>query len=413
MKHTFIVLMILLSFSAGSLAQIWPASLAGRWTFDNIADLLLATVGNDLTLTGTHTDVTGAFTGDGATLIGVGSYYTCSHGIAANGGGSQVNEYSILFDVMIDDPKVFHSLFQTNMGNTNDGDGFINTNSQIGITATGYSGFSLKAKRWYRIVLTVDNGSSLRYYVDGHKVLEGTSQSVDGIYGLDSSVLFFADENGEDNPIYVTQLAIFNSCLTAQEVAGLGGFRKSDIQPYLQTPTVNSMIVSWYSLESTGTSVQYGETPSLGGQTAGSYQDVGIVRWQTVSITGLTANTKYYYRCISGADTSALYSFMTPPEPNTGGKHVRFLKFGDSQDDAVRSTMLSDTACFLMKQIYGGSWRDSINLVMISGDITQDGTEIGRYMNEYFNSYDSLSAYIPFMVAIGNHESESGNFIIL
>lgn len=410
MKKILYCLTIILLYLQHSEAQIWPAGLAGRWTFDNTANLLQATVGNNLALNGTHAAVPGAFPGDGAALIGLGSYYTCSHGIAANGGGSLVNEYSILFDVMIDNPKVYHSLFQTNMSNTNDGDGFINTNSQIGISATGYSGFACKARRWYRIVLTVDLGSSLRYYVDGHKVLEGTSQAVDGTYSLDPSVLFFADENGEDNNIYVSQLAIFNNCLTAAQVYGLGGFRSSDIQPYLQSPTVSFIYVSWYSLYNTGTSVQYGTTYLLGQQAIGTYQDIGVVRWHSVNVTGLTADTKYYYRCISGTDTSAMSSFCTPPLPTATGKHIRFLKFGDSQDDAIRSAMIADTAVWLMKQLYGNNWYDSINLVMHSGDLTQDGATLATFMNEYFNTFSVLSSHIPFMVSIGNHEGESSNY---
>ncbi|MEI6853481.1 MAG: fibronectin type III domain-containing protein [Bacteroidota bacterium] len=410
MKKTLYALVVILFFLSSAKAQIWPASLADRWTFDNPADLLHATVGNDLTLTGVHSAATGAFPGDGAALIGIGSYYTCLHGMAANGGGTQVNEYSMLFDVMIDNPKQWYCLFQTNIQNSNDGDGFISPNSQIGISTTGYSGFACKAKRWYRILLTVDNGTSFRYYVDGHKVLEGTSQPVDGTYGLNSSFLFFADDNGEDNPIYVSQLAVFNTCLTAAQVHDLGGFRSSDIQPYLQSPTINSIYVSWLSLENTGTSVQYGTTASLGQLATGTFQDIGVVRWHTVNVTGLTADTKYYYRCISGSDTSTVSSFRTPPSPTATGKHIRFLKFGDSQDDAVRSTMIADTAVWKMKQLFGNNWYDSINLVMHSGDITQDGTNLATYMNEYFNSFAPLSTHIPFMVSIGNHEGESTNF---
>jgi PKD repeat protein len=170
------------------------------------------------------------------------------------------------------------------------------------------------------------------------------------------------------------------------------------------------MYVSWLSLENTGTLVQYGTTLSLGQQASGNYQDIGVVRWHSVNVTGLTADTKYYYRCISGSDTSDVSSFRTPPLPTATGKHIRFLKFGDSQDDAARSTMIADTAAWKMKQLFGNNWYDSINLVMHSGDMTQDGTEVARFMNEYFNSFASLSAHIPFMVAIGNHEGESNNY---
>ncbi len=389
-------------------AQTWPASLVGRWTFDNSSNLLQATVGSPLVLTGTHAAVSGSQAGDGAVAVDVGSYYTCTHGIADNGGSTGVNEYSLLFDIMISNPTQYHSLFQTNMANSNDGDCFINTNSQIGITATGYSGFSLKARNWYRIVICVDNASSYRIYVDGHQVLEGIAQPLAGTYALDPSVLFFADENSEDNLIYASQIAIFNNCLTAAEVAGLGGFRTSNIKPYLQTPTPSSMYVSWYAWDNSSTIVQCGTTTALGSSIPGSYEDIGANRWHTVQLLGLNPDTRYYYRCISGSDTSAIYHFRTPAVAGTPGKHIRFIKVGDTQaNDNDISRRIADTIVFQMEQLYGNDWMDSISFVMHSGDLNQDGSTLGRYMNEFFNPYSVISAYVPIMVSIGNHEGES------
>jgi hypothetical protein len=412
MKRNILLLVLFLSSSVMCFGQTWPSSTVGRWTFDNTSDLLHATVGNDLTLTGSHVPVNGPVAGDGAVAVDVGSYYTCTHGIAPNGGGSgsYVNEFSMLFDIMIDNPKVFHSLFQTNQSNSNDGDAFINTNSQLGITATGYSGFSLKAKLWYRVVVTVDNGSSFRYYINGHLVMEGIAQPVDLTYGLDPTLLFFADENGEDNMIYCAQLAIFSTCLSSAEVTGLGGFRSSDIKPYLQSPTTNSICISWNSFDNASTLVEYGTTSLLGSFTSGTFEDIGANRWHTVKLIGLTPDTHYYYRCISGVDTSLVYSFRTPVIPGTNSGHIRFVKLGDSQDDAIQSTAIADTIVWLLKDLYGNNWQDSISFVMHSGDITQDGNTLGRYMNEYFNSYSPLSAYIPFMISIGNHEGESAYY---
>lgn len=410
MKKTILTFLIAACISFGY-SQTWPASLAGRWTFDNTSNLLAPATGNPLTLTGSHAAVAGPQAGDGAVSIDVGSYYSCTHGMAANGGGSLVNEYSILFDVMISNPTQYHSLFQTNTGNTNDGDCFINTSSQLGLSTTGYSGFSLKARTWYRILVCVDNGASYRIYVNGHQVLEGVSQAVDDRFSLDPSVLFFADENAEDNMICAAQLAIFNTCLSSSEVAGLGGFRTSDIKPYLQTPTPASMYISWNAWDNASTLVLYGTTTSLGNSTSGSFENVSTNRWHTVKLTGLTPATRYYYRCISGSDTSAMYHFRTPANSGTPGQHVRIIKVGDSQANAGDvSRNIADTIVFKMKQLYGNDWMDSISFVMHSGDCNQDGSEIGRYMNEFFNPYSVISAYVPMMISIGNHEGESAYF---
>lgn len=407
----FVFCLLSLSLVFNCYAQIWPSGLVGRWTFDNSSDLLEAVTGNPLTLTGSHQAVAGPQAGDGAVALDAGSYYSYTHGIPANGGGSLVNEYSLLFDVMISDPTIFHCLFQTNPSNSNDGECFINTNSQIGVTATSYSGLSLKARHWYRILVCVDNNASYRIYANGHQVLEGIAQLVDGRYSLDPSILFFADDNGEDNLIYAAQLAIFNRCLNAAEVHGLGGLRSSDIKPYLQTPSPNSIYVSWYSWESSSTLVEYGTTTALGSSTSGSYEDIGANRWHTVNLTGLTPGTRYYYRCISGTDTSDIFHFRTVPASGTPGEHVRFVKVGDTQANAGDiSSRIADTIVYQLKQIYGADWMDSISFVMHSGDCNQTGSETGRYMNEFFNPYSVISAYVPVMISIGNHEGESPFF---
>lgn len=413
-RKYFIIIVLSFITTSQIFAQTWPSSLAGRWTFDNTADLLHASTGSDLVLTGTHTAVNGPVAGDGAVAVDVGSYYTCTHGIPANGGGSYVNEYSIMFDVMIDNPQEYHCFFQTNQSNSNDGDMFINPNDQIGISGTGYTGFSLKANKWYRIVITVDLGSSLRYYIDGKLALDGISQTVDGTYSLDPTLLFFADDNGEDNLIYVAQVAMFSTSLTSAEVKGLGGFHNSNIEPYLQSPAGNSIYISWNSYENASTIVTYGTSVSLGSSATGSYEDIGstpsVNRWHTVMLTGLQPDTRYYYRCISGNDTSLVFHFRTPPDPGTPGRHLRFLKFGDNQSNVLVSTSIVDTSVYLLKQYYGNDWQDSVSLVMNSGDICQNGADMGRYMNEYFNPFSGLSAYIPCMISIGNHENESSYF---
>jgi PKD repeat protein len=392
-------------------AQIWPSGLSGRWTFDNTSNLVEATTGNALTLTGTAIPVNGPVAGDGAVAVDVGSYFSCTHGIAANGGGTLVNEYSLMFDLMITNPNQYHSIFQTNVSNSNDGDCFVNTNSQIGLSNTGYSGFAMKARKWYRIVICVDNGSSYRIYSDGHQILEGTNQSVDGRFSLDPSLLFFADENGEDQLIYCAQIAVFNRCLNAAEVHGLGGLQYSDIQPYLQSPVEGGIVVSWNSWESTGTSVEYGLTPALGSSAAGSYTDISPLRWHNVKLAGLNPDTRYYYRCISGTDTSAVYHFRTTTAAANPAKHLRFLKAGDSQANSEDvSRRIADTMVYQMKNLFGNDWMDSVAFVMHSGDINQDGIDVNRYMNEFFNSYSSISCYIPIMISIGNHEGESFAF---
>ncbi len=419
MKITHIPLKLFVAFffifiSTLTNAQQWPTCLVGRWTFDNPSNLLEATVGNDLLLTGTHSLAPGFNLTDQAVAIGVGSYYTCNHGIASNGGGSYVNEYSILFDIKMDNPKQYYSFIQTNQTNSNDGDIFINPNSQIGVSATGYSGFSLKANEWYRVVITVDLGSSIRFFVDGKLVLDGISQAVDGRFSLDPTLLFFADDNGEDHQIIVSQIALFNSVLENNQVSSLAGFHNSNISPYLQSISSNSVYVSWNSYFSNSTIVQYGTNTNLSQTATGSFEDIGttgnVNRWHTAQIINLQPNTKYFYKVISGSDTSSIFHFTTPQPIGSNNGHIRFLKFGDNQTYTLRSTALVDSICQLLNTLYGQNWKDSITLITNSGDITENGLELGRFNNEFFNPFSKLTPYIPTMISIGNHEMESSYY---
>jgi hypothetical protein len=202
------------------------AAPVGQWTFDVGNDLTKATVGQALTVQGTCNAIIGPETGDNAVRIGVGSFFTVAHGIAANG-GTNVNEYSLVFDLRIPQIGQYYSLFQTDTLNANDGDFFINPTGHIGVAEAGYSSVVLAPDRWYRVVVSVKNGSWLRCYADGVLMLEGTAGSVDGRFALYPQVLFFADENGEDNSIDIARLEVYNKALSGDDVALLGGYTKA------------------------------------------------------------------------------------------------------------------------------------------------------------------------------------------
>lgn len=199
--------------------------LVGWWKFDDAQNLTKATLGQDLVLVGSQQSATGYGAGDGAARIGAGSHYQLSHGIGANGGGTYTNEYTLVLDVSYpsSSANTWMCLFQTSSNNGNDGDCFIrNSNGTIGVSATGYSSWSLASDTWVRVVVSVDNGSSYKIYADGQLILNGTTQSVDGRFSLESALLLFADNNGEDNPIDVTSARMYDRALSDAEAANLG-----------------------------------------------------------------------------------------------------------------------------------------------------------------------------------------------
>ncbi len=211
--------------------------LVGKWKFDDASDLLKAELGLGLPLelVGTQQPVAGPASGNGAVKIGVGSHYKMTHGIGANGGGARVNEYSLQIDFKISELNIWHCFFQTDPANASDGDCFINPGGNIGVGATRYTDYAVLPNQWYRLVISVKNGTHYRYYLDGQLQLDGTFQAVDGRFALDNTLLMFADEDGEDGEIECAELAIWNYPLTDEEVAQLGGFQADSTAPAAPT----------------------------------------------------------------------------------------------------------------------------------------------------------------------------------
>ena len=149
-KKIFSLLAILLVVNqiTAQAPQIIPANhpgIKGLWEFNNTANLLQATFGSNLTLVGSQTAISGPTVSDGAVTIPSGSYYTCTHNILANGGGTEVNEYSLVFDFRIPTSGQWYSFYQSNSGNSNDAELFINTNNQVGRSTNGPGIFFLSS----------------------------------------------------------------------------------------------------------------------------------------------------------------------------------------------------------------------------------------------------------------------------
>jgi len=205
----------------------------GLWEF-NAPDPNAATIGAPLELVGSLTDVYGVDDADGAITIGEGSYFICTHGIAPNGGGAMVNEWTLLIDFayvassLSDPPNGYNDLFQTDPTNADDSDWTINSSGAVGISAVGYTsaaGFTTEADIWYRMIVVVDNGVLHDVYFDGELVLEGNEQGIDGRFSLAETLLLFAagnNQDGDDAPIDVTTVAIWDKPLSASEILTLG-----------------------------------------------------------------------------------------------------------------------------------------------------------------------------------------------
>jgi len=200
--------------------------LTGFWGFSDSTNVAHATVGTDLGLHNVSGSdwVLGGL--GGAVYVDRSTWLIVTHNIPpGTGGGSRVNEWTILMDIMVPTSSKgqWVSLYQTNPANTNDGDFFVrNTDGALGVAQTGYSANKISYDSWLRVVVSVDNPDFYRIYVNGVQWLEGKIQAIDGRFSLDATLLIFADEDGEDYPKYCSTLAMWNRPLTGAEIASMG-----------------------------------------------------------------------------------------------------------------------------------------------------------------------------------------------
>lgn len=163
-------------------------------------------------------------------VAGEEKFFRARHGVGVNGGGSYVNQYSILFDLKITSIADWVSLYNTNHDNLNDGDAFIRA-SDGGLGISGQYGGVFVRNQWNRLVMTVDQASNqMDFYLNGvwvHQV--ALSGGLDGRWALYAHDDAFAswtdilgDNDGDSGVGQISQLAFYGSVLSANEVAALG-----------------------------------------------------------------------------------------------------------------------------------------------------------------------------------------------
>ena len=96
--------------------------------------------------------------------------------------------------------------------------------------------------------------------------------------------------------------------------------------PYQMQETKSSIVIMWETPTETISMVEYGPTDTLG-QKQTLLEPVTI---HEVEITGLTAETVYFYRVGDGTTWSRSFTFRTAVEPTTP---FRFAAYSDSQEN--------------------------------------------------------------------------------
>ena len=227
-------------------------------------------------------------TGAGSRRLG----YTMTHGIAPNGGGTRVNQYTLIFDIMCTNNSGAASLIQITdpAVNVTDGDLFWQGANfgQGGYNGTG----ALTPNTWHRIVAAYDEAASppvVTKYVDGIKQEDWTAnQGLDNDRRalLPTAILFGDGDQDERRNFWVNSIQIRSGKLSDAEMVALGGAEACGIPLTIPQSTVTGQ---WDfdrgNLSPTiGTALQYfntnydnGGTGSNANQTAfGTCSSLGV-----------------------------------------------------------------------------------------------------------------------------------------
>ncbi len=165
-----------------------------------------------------------------------------------NGGGSQVNQWTLLMDVLYPTAAMgkLRAIAETDGGNTIDADIFVGANNGLGV---GSYGGAVQVNTWHRLGIVADTAANeLRFYIDGAQVLvrnAGNNAATDGRWALSAggNVILFADDNGQAAGGYVNSIQLHNTALSKGQVLALGGATAAGLPATL--PPVPSSVDGW------------------------------------------------------------------------------------------------------------------------------------------------------------------------
>ncbi|MCG2795967.1 MAG: fibronectin type III domain-containing protein, partial [Actinomycetia bacterium] len=154
--------------------------------------------------------------------------------------------------------------------------------------------------------------------------------------------------------------------------------------------------------------VRYGTSPGVYTKTTAgashSYSGA-TVYVSDVELTGLTPDTRYYYRCGDATyGWSAEASFVTPPVVKKGFK---FCAYGDSRDDWWPLYENNDFS--IWGDIASRVQAEDPLFSIFTADFVSDGTSESSW-NQWFTKFEPLSKKSAFLSCHGNHEKYADAF---
>mmetsp|Transcript_8929 Transcript_8929/g.7968 ORF Transcript_8929/g.7968 Transcript_8929/m.7968 type:complete len:465 (+) Transcript_8929:3-1397(+) len=178
----------------------------------------------------------------------------------------------------------------------------------------------------------------------------------------------------------------------------------------------DTMAVQWATMDTyctTATNVQYGISESdLDNFVEGECYEfnVGNIQIQqshhVAYLIKLEASTKYYYKVGDNSTStwSTIYHFTTAPDATTLQSSLpqKFIIYGDLGSGASQPDHSSTIMPWASLEVQTGD----IDMILHVGDFAYDlDSNRGLVGRQFMNEISNMSAYVPYMVDQGNHES--------
>lgn len=171
--------------------------------------------------------------------------------------------------------------------------------------------------------------------------------------------------------------------------------------PYLQVGTPNSVIVKWRTDTAVSGQVRYGSSP---GNLSSAANGSGSTTKHEVLVSGLSADTKYYYSVGTNSTTLAggdgKHYFMTSPAPGTA-KPTRVWLLGDSGTKNSNARAVRDA-------YYNDTGDRHTDLWLMLGDNAYAKGSDDEYQEAVFeNMYESMLIKSVLWPTLGNHDNKT------
>ena len=214
-------------------------AITGQWNFDT-SDLS-ADIGQPISIWDSDTQTGTAFgttTGLGIpniggqeakvmkfpkTVAGISGYFVPT-GAVANGGGSLVNQYTIIMDVLFPAASQDKRRALLEINGSGDSEFAVQADNGIGSGASTSDGHIL-ASTWHRIAFAADLSATppvLDKYIDGVKVGSERVSGVDSAFALLDYFYLISDDTGETEVGYINSLQVRDEKMSDGLIAALG-----------------------------------------------------------------------------------------------------------------------------------------------------------------------------------------------